>query len=189
MERPIFKPLGTPVAQLDTPALVVDLALVEHNIATLHAFFQQREAKVRPHVTAHRCPALAHKQLAAGSTVGGIYSSAASATTRVVNCTVADNLGGIGLLAGAGLFAVTNSIVTGNSVDLSGFPQSSGVLSNVWYSCISDGQNAGVQGTPTFFLAVTEPGSSAVKPAKMLVGAQPFAKFKEAIEGLLSSKK
>jgi D-serine deaminase-like pyridoxal phosphate-dependent protein len=72
MERPIFKPVGTPVAQLDTPALVVDLALVEHNIATLHAFFQQREAKVRPYVTAHRCPALAHKQLAAGSTVGGI---------------------------------------------------------------------------------------------------------------------
>ena len=72
MERPIFKPIGTPVAQLDTPALVVDLALVEHNIATLHAFFQQREAKVRPHVTAHRCPALAHRQLAAGGTVGGI---------------------------------------------------------------------------------------------------------------------
>jgi len=40
MERPIFKPVGTPVAQLDTPALVVHLALVEHNIATLHAFFQ-----------------------------------------------------------------------------------------------------------------------------------------------------
>ena len=39
MERPIFKPIGTPVAQLDTPALVVDLTLVEHNIATLHAFF------------------------------------------------------------------------------------------------------------------------------------------------------
>ena len=71
MERPIFKPIGTPVAQLDTPALVVDLTLVEQNIATLHAFFQHREAKVRPHMT-HRCPALAHKQLAAGGTVGGI---------------------------------------------------------------------------------------------------------------------
>lgn len=71
MERPIFKPIGTPVAQLDTPALVVDLTLVEQNIATLHAFFQQRAAKVRPHMT-HRCPALAHQQLAAGGTVGGI---------------------------------------------------------------------------------------------------------------------
>ena len=27
---------------------------------------------MRPHVTVHRCPALAHKQLAAGGTVGGI---------------------------------------------------------------------------------------------------------------------
>ena len=31
MERPIFKPIGTPAAQLDTPALVVDLALVEQH--------------------------------------------------------------------------------------------------------------------------------------------------------------
>lgn len=72
MERPIFKSAGTSVAQLDTPALVVDLACLEHNIATLHTFFAQRESKVRPHVTVHRCPAIAHKQLAAGGTVGGI---------------------------------------------------------------------------------------------------------------------
>jgi D-serine deaminase-like pyridoxal phosphate-dependent protein len=72
MERPIFKPVGTPVEQLDTPALAVDLTILERNIDTLHAFFRQREAKVRPHVEVHRCPAIAHKQLAAGSTVGGI---------------------------------------------------------------------------------------------------------------------
>ena len=72
MERPIFQPVGTPVAELDTPALVVDLAVLEQNLVTLHTFFQHRVAKVRPHVTAHRCPALAHRQLAAGGTVGGI---------------------------------------------------------------------------------------------------------------------
>jgi len=72
MERPIFKPVGTPVDQLDTPALVVDLASLERNIDTLHSFFRQHEAKVRPHVESHRCPAIAHKQLAAGGTVGGI---------------------------------------------------------------------------------------------------------------------
>lgn len=75
MERPIFKPVGTPVAQLDTPALVVDLTLVEQNIATLHGFFRQHSAKLRPHVSVHRCPALAHTQLAAGGTVGGISVS------------------------------------------------------------------------------------------------------------------
>jgi D-serine deaminase-like pyridoxal phosphate-dependent protein len=75
MERPIFKPVGTPVEQLDTPALVVDLAILEHNIETLHTFFRQHEAKVRPHIEPHRCPAVAHKQLAAGGTVGGICVS------------------------------------------------------------------------------------------------------------------
>ncbi len=72
MERPIFKPVGTPVEHLDTPALVVDLSTLERNIETLHAFFRQHEPKVRPHMESHRCPAIAHKQLAAGGTVGGI---------------------------------------------------------------------------------------------------------------------
>ena len=72
MERPIFKPIGTPVEELDTPILVVDLTILERNIETLHSFFRQRVAKVRPHIEAHRCPMIAHKQLAAGGTVGGI---------------------------------------------------------------------------------------------------------------------
>lgn len=72
MERPLFKSPGTPVRQLDTPALVVDLGALEHNLETVHAFFRQREAKLRPHVSAHRCPAIAHRQLAAGGTLGGI---------------------------------------------------------------------------------------------------------------------
>ena len=72
MERPIFKPIGTPVEQLDTPSFLVDMGALENNIETLHDFFRQRTAKVRPHIEAHRCPAIAHKQLAAGGTVGGI---------------------------------------------------------------------------------------------------------------------
>ena len=72
MERPIFKPVGTPVEELDTPALVVDMEVLEQNIETLHAFFRQCDAKVRPHVESHRCPAIASKQMIAGGTVGGI---------------------------------------------------------------------------------------------------------------------
>lgn len=72
MERPVFKPVGTPVEQLDTPALVVDLAILEQNLETVHSFFRGRDAKLRPHVEAHRCPAIAHRQLAAGGTVGGV---------------------------------------------------------------------------------------------------------------------
>ena len=72
MERPVFKPIGTPVEELDTPVLVVDLDVLDRNIETLHSFFRQRDAKVRPHVESHRCPAIAHRQLAAGGTVSGI---------------------------------------------------------------------------------------------------------------------
>ncbi len=72
MERPIFKSLGTPAEELDTPALVVELDALEHNLSTVHTFFQQATAKLRPMVSTHCCPALAHKQLAAGGTVGGV---------------------------------------------------------------------------------------------------------------------
>ena len=72
MERPVFKPMGTPVEELDTPVLVVDVDVLDRNIETLHSFFRQRDAKVRPHVESHRCPAIAHRQLAAGGTANGI---------------------------------------------------------------------------------------------------------------------
>lgn len=75
MERPVWKPPGTPAEELDTPALVVDRAAMDRNIETLHGFFRDWPAKVRPYVEAHRCPAIAHRQLAAGGTVGGILVS------------------------------------------------------------------------------------------------------------------
>ena len=75
MERPIHKPIGTPVEELDTPALVVDLARLDHNIETMHSFFRDRVTKLRPYVPAHGSPAIAHMQLAAGGTLGGISTA------------------------------------------------------------------------------------------------------------------
>jgi D-serine deaminase-like pyridoxal phosphate-dependent protein len=72
MERPLFKPVGTPAQQLDTPALVVDVAMLEHNLRTVHTAFGLYQARLRPHASAHRCPMIAHRQLAAGGTVDGL---------------------------------------------------------------------------------------------------------------------
>ena len=72
MERPIFQPAGTPVKELDTPALLLDLDVATSNIQRLHQFFGDTSAKVRPHVGCHQCPRLADLQMAAGSTIGGI---------------------------------------------------------------------------------------------------------------------
>jgi 3-hydroxy-D-aspartate aldolase len=41
----------------------------------MHSFFRDRGAKLRPHVAAHGSPAIAHMQLAAGGTVGGITTT------------------------------------------------------------------------------------------------------------------
>jgi protein-disulfide isomerase len=51
---------------------------------------------------------------------------------------------------------------------------------------LSDGQQAGARGTPTFFLGLTEANSSKITTSRMLVGAQPYAAFKQAIESLLA---
>ena len=72
MESPIIKPLGTAVNELDTPSLIVDLDKLEHNIEVMHSFFRNREQKIRPRVDLHGCPSIAHQQLAAGGTPGGI---------------------------------------------------------------------------------------------------------------------
>ena len=99
MERPVFQPVGTPVEELDTPALVVDLDVMSGNIETLHSYFRRAEAKVRPHVSCHQCPNIARLQLAAGGTVGGI------AVTTVGEAEVFSNAGFSDIL-------VTNQIVT-----------------------------------------------------------------------------
>jgi D-serine deaminase-like pyridoxal phosphate-dependent protein len=58
------------VGDIPTPALVVDLAALDRNIAAMARFFAAGACKLRPHVKAHKTPAIARRQLAAGSTVG-----------------------------------------------------------------------------------------------------------------------
>ena len=53
---------------------------------------------------------------------------------------------------------------------------------------LAEGQKAGVQGTPTFFLALTEPhDDSKVTAIRVIRGAQPYEAFRQAIESLLLS--
>ncbi len=75
MERPIFKPVGTAEEGLDTPSLVVDISGLNQNIETMHSFFRSRPVGLRPHVSGHGSSAIAHMQIAAGGTVGGIMTA------------------------------------------------------------------------------------------------------------------
>jgi len=54
---------------------------------------------------------------------------------------------------------------------------------------MEDGQKAGVNGTPTFFLGVQNSDGQTVKVLRAIVGSQPYVQFKEAIESVLNQMK
>lgn len=54
---------------------------------------------------------------------------------------------------------------------------------------LADGQQAGVNGTPSFFLGLTDAGQGKLRATEMLEGAQPFPAFQEAIDGLFGAQK
>ncbi len=53
---------------------------------------------------------------------------------------------------------------------------------------LAEAQKVQANGTPTFFLGLTDPNSSEIKGTR-ITGAQPYPAFKAAIERLLSSQK
>lgn len=56
--------------EIPTPALVVDIAAMERNIRRMAEYFAARSCKLRPHFKAHKTPAIARRQLAAGQCTG-----------------------------------------------------------------------------------------------------------------------
>jgi protein-disulfide isomerase len=51
---------------------------------------------------------------------------------------------------------------------------------------LNEGQQAGVRATPTFFLGHTDADGGSLKTPLTIVGAQPYANFKQALDRLLS---
>jgi len=62
--------VGQPVSLIPTPALVVDMEALEHNLRLMSGFFDRRHAKLRPHFKSHKCVTIARRQLEAGDAVG-----------------------------------------------------------------------------------------------------------------------
>jgi D-serine deaminase-like pyridoxal phosphate-dependent protein len=58
------------LAEVPTPALIVDIGALDRNIARMAGFFAGGACRLRPHVKAHKTPAVARRQLAAGACSG-----------------------------------------------------------------------------------------------------------------------
>ncbi len=66
--RPDYKPaIGAGVAEIDTPALLVDLDIFEANASRLAGACRERGVDWRPHSKAHKSPQIAHKLLGIGA--------------------------------------------------------------------------------------------------------------------------
>lgn len=61
-----------------TPALVIDLDALEHNIGVIASHYQDKSIRLRPHVKNHKSPRIFAMQVEAGGTVGGICAAKVS---------------------------------------------------------------------------------------------------------------
>ena len=59
--------LGITKDEIDTPALCVDLDVMEANIAAMYSACKQHDVAWRPHSKAHKSPAIGNKLLHAGA--------------------------------------------------------------------------------------------------------------------------
>ena len=58
---------GMPLAQVDTPALLIDLDAFERNLERMATFVRQAGVRLRPHSKTHKSPIIAGKQIALGA--------------------------------------------------------------------------------------------------------------------------
>jgi D-serine deaminase-like pyridoxal phosphate-dependent protein len=58
---------GTPKYRLPTPALLINLPLLEFNLSLMSGYFLNKSVKLRPHFKTHKCPIIARKQMERGA--------------------------------------------------------------------------------------------------------------------------
>ena len=55
------------INDLDSPAVVIDLDIVDNNISKIQTYCDSHDIKLRPHIKTHKLPSMAYKQLEAGA--------------------------------------------------------------------------------------------------------------------------
>ena len=100
----IYSPLiGTPVEELDTPCLMLDLDALEHNFDVVRRAYEGKVCKMRQHGKNIKSPVVGLLQIRAGGTVGGVCSAKVSEAEVMVQGGVEDIL-------------ITNQVVTRDKI-------------------------------------------------------------------------
>lgn len=83
---PNYRPqVGTPLEELDTPCLILDLDALDHNMGVMADYYSGRTSKLRGHSKNHKTPALALSQIQRGGTVGGVCAAKVSEAEVMVH--------------------------------------------------------------------------------------------------------
>jgi D-serine deaminase-like pyridoxal phosphate-dependent protein len=87
LPTPLAPDVGLPIAtqdgRLDTPAILVDLDIVDSNIARMAAFARRTGLALRPHIKTHKSLAMAQRQLGAGA-IGVCCATASEAEVLIM---------------------------------------------------------------------------------------------------------
>ena len=87
--RPLIQ---TPVSDLDTPALLVDLDALDHNFSYVAELYSGTGCRMRQHAKNVKSPPILHRQISAGGTVGGVCTAKVSEAEVMVEGGIGDIL-------------------------------------------------------------------------------------------------
>lgn len=157
--------IGTPVVDLDTPALLVDLEALDTNIALLGGVLRDRGIGWRPHAKAHKSPAIAHRLLKAGAfgiTCAKLGEAEVYAAAGVADILIANQV--VGPIKVRRLAALARSVDVmvavdslGNATEINAAARAAGSFPRVLIEVNSGMDRAGVA-----------PGDAAVELAKRI---------------------
>ena len=78
------------IKQIETPALLIDLNIMESNINIMAQYFRDKKTKLKPHFKTFKCPTIAHKLIDAGA--DGISCAKLEEAEVLVNSGIKDVL-------------------------------------------------------------------------------------------------
>src|SRR5262245_47072979 len=87
------------ISELETPAVIVDLDVMERNLSRMAAYCRSKKLRLRPHTKTHKIPELAKRQLASGAngiTVAKIGEAEVMANAGITDILIAYPLIGLG---------------------------------------------------------------------------------------------
>jgi D-serine deaminase-like pyridoxal phosphate-dependent protein len=184
---------GTVIGQskwdVDTPAILLDLDIVERNIAAMADVFRDSPVKLRPHAKTHKSPHLALMQIAAGAigiTVAKLGEAEVMAAAGVDNLLISSEIVGpskvarlIGLAHQVNVLTVVDDLAAARVIGEAA--QSAGVRLQTLIDLDTGHHRTGINaGAPALNLAK----DVARLPGLDLIGLQGYEGHLQHIEGL-----